>query len=151
MYIAIPFSILAVVAFTNALNLINGLDRLAGTISIIILSSLWVIGYQNNDHLLMGVTAIIVSTLLAFLVFYWNPARVFLGDSGYLTLGFVISILAKKALDYVNPIVILYLIAFPLFDMLIIMIRRKMYGRSIFYPDRNHGHHVLLGVFKGKV
>ena len=151
MSISIPFTIFAVVAFTNALNLIDGLDGLAGTISIIILSSLWFIGYQNNDLLLMGVTALIVPALLAFLVFNWNPAKIFMGDSGSLTLGFIISILSIKALDYVNPVVILYLVAFPLLDTLIIMTRRRMYGRSIFHPDRNHAHHVFLDVFNGKV
>lgn len=149
--VSIPFTVFAVVAFTNSLNLIDGLDGLAGTISIIILSSLWFIGYQNNDQLLMGAAALIVPALLAFLVFNWNPAKVFMGDSGSLTLGFVISILSIKALDYVNPIVILYLVAFPLFDTIIIMIRRKMYGRSIYHPDRNHAHHVFLNVFNGKV
>ena len=149
--ISIPFTIFAIVAFTNSLNLIDGVDGLAGTISIIILSSLWFIGYQNNDNFLMGVTVLIVPALLAFLVYNWNPAKVFMGDSGSLTLGFIISILSIKALDYVNPVVILYLVAFPLFDTLIIMIRRKMYGRSIFYPDRNHAHHVFLNVFNGKV
>jgi UDP-GlcNAc:undecaprenyl-phosphate GlcNAc-1-phosphate transferase len=149
--ISIPFTIFAVVAFTNALNLIDGLDGLVGTISIIILSSLWFIGYQNNDYLLMGVTALIIPALLAFLVFNWNPARVFMGDSGSLTLGFIISILSIKALDYASPAVILYLVTFPLFDTLIIMIRRRMYGRSIFHPDQNHAHHVFLNTFNGEV
>jgi len=138
MSVSIPFTIFSIVAFTNALNLIDGLDGLAGTISIIILSSFWFIGYQNNDYLLMGVAALIVPALLAFLIFNWNPARVFMGDSGSLTLGFIISILSIKALNYVSPVVILYLVAFPLFDTIIIMIRRKMYGYSIFRPDKNH-------------
>jgi len=151
MTVSIPFTIFAIVAFTNALNLIDGLDGLAGTISIIMLSSLWLIGYQNNDYLIMGITALIVPALLAFLVFNWNPARVFMGDSGSLTLGFIISILCIKALDYVNPAVVLYLVAFPLFDTIIIMTRRKMYGRSIFFPDKNHAHHVFLTFFNDKV
>ena len=149
--ISIPFTVFAVLAFTNALNLIDGLDGLAGSISIIILSSLWFIGYQNNDHFIIGVTSLIVPALLAFLVFNWNPAKVFMGDSGSLTLGFIISILSIKALDYVSPVVILYLVAVPVCDTIIIIIRRKTYGRSIFHPDNNHTHHVLLDVFKGKV
>jgi len=151
MSVSIPFTIFAVVAFTNALNLIDGLDGLAGTISIIILSSLWFIGYQNNDYLLMRITALIVPALFAFLLFNWNPAKVFMGDSGSLTLGFIISILSIKTLDYVSPTLVLYLVAFPLFDTVIIMIRRRMYGRSIFHPDKNHAHHVLLNVFNGNV
>ena len=150
-FLSIPFTIFAVVGLTNALNLIDGLDGLAGTISIIILSSLWFIGYQNNDTLLMGVPTLLVPALLAFLVFNWNPAKVFMGDSGSLTLGFVISILSIKALDYVNPVVVLYLLAFPLIDTIVIMSRRKKHGRSIFSPDRNHAHHVVLNLLDGNV
>ena len=151
LWLSLPITVFAVVGFTNALNLIDGLDGLAGSICIIILSSLWFIGYQNNDYLLMGVTSIIIPALLAFLVFNWNPAKAFMGDSGSLTLGFLISILGIRALDYVSPVVILYLVAFPLIDTLVIITKRKKYGQPIFSPDKNHAHHVFLNVFNGNV
>jgi UDP-GlcNAc:undecaprenyl-phosphate GlcNAc-1-phosphate transferase len=96
-WLSMPFTIVAVVGFTNALNLIDGLDGLAASISIVIFASLWFIGQQNNDPVLSLVSPIIISALLVFLVFNWNPAKVFMGDCGSLTLGFIISILAIKA------------------------------------------------------
>ncbi len=151
LWLSFPFTIIAVIGFTNALNLIDGLDGLAGIISIIIFGGLFFIGYQNGDSLLTETSAYIIPALLAFLFFNWNPAKVFMGDSGSLTLGFMIAILSIKALDYVNPVVLLYLLAFPLIDTLVIMTRRKKHGRSIFSPDRNHAHHILLSVFDGNV
>ena len=90
--------------------------------------------------------AFIVS-LLAFLVFNWHPASIFMGDSGSLTLGFVISILAVKSLAYLPTISILFITAIPLFDTLIVMIRRKLNGRSAFTADRCHIHHILRHFF----
>ena len=150
-WLAIPLTIFAVVGFTNALNLIDGLDGLAGTISIIILGSLWFIGYQNNDLFLMGLPTLIIPALLAFLIFNWSPARVFMGDSGSLTLGFIISVLSIKTLEYINPVVVLYLLAIPILDTIIIITRRKKYRQEIFSPDKNHIHHVLLNLFQGNI
>jgi UDP-GlcNAc:undecaprenyl-phosphate GlcNAc-1-phosphate transferase len=151
MWLSIPLTIFSVVGFTNSFNLIDGLDGLAGTLSIIILSSLWYIGYQNNDHLLMAVAILVIPALFAFLAYNWCPAKAFMGDSGSLTLGFIISILSIRALDYVSPIVILYLVAVPIIDTIVIVTRRKKYGRPIFSPDKNHAHHICLNLFKGNV
>lgn len=115
LWLSIPFTVIAVVGFTNALNLIDGLDGLAASISIVIFSSLWYIGYQYNDPLLLLISPIMIATLSAFLIFNWNPAKVFMGDSGSLTLGFIISTLSISALsNQVNPLVVLYLLALPI-------------------------------------
>jgi len=150
-WLAIPLTLFAVLGFTNALNLIDGVDGLAGTISIIILGSLWFIGYQNHDVFLMGLPTLIIPALLAFLIYNWHPAKVFMGDSGSLSLGFVISLLSIRALEYVSPVVILFLIAIPVIDTFVIISRRKIYRQPVFYPDKNHAHHVLLNYFKGNV
>lgn len=151
MWLFIPFTIFTVVGFTNSLNLIDGLDGLAGTISLILLGSLCFIGYQNNDILLVKVTTLVIPVLLAFLIFNWNPAKAFMGDSGSLTLGFLISILSIQALNYVNPIVILYLLALPIIDTLVVMARRIKTARPVFSPDKYHMHHILLNVLNGNV
>jgi len=146
-YIAFPFTIFAITGFTNSFNLIDGLDGLAATLSIIILSALWYLGYKNNDFLLAGIPILIIPAMLAFLYFNWNPAKAFMGDSGSLTLGFLIAILSIKALNYVSPLVILYVVALPVIDTIVIMIRRKKSRQSIFAPDKNHMHHVFLRMF----
>ncbi|MEE9326466.1 MAG: MraY family glycosyltransferase [Cocleimonas sp.] len=150
-YIAIPFTIFAVTSFTNSFNLIDGLDGLAGSLSIIILSALWYIGYSNNDFLLLGIPTLVIPAMLAFLYFNWNPAKAFMGDSGSLTLGFLIAILSIRALNYINPLLILYIVALPLIDTIVIVVRRKKMGQSIFTADKNHTHHVFLRMFNGNV
>jgi len=144
---ALPFTMFAVVGFTNALNLIDGLDGLAATISMIVLGSFFVVGYTNDDAFMMIISGAFISGLLGFLVFNWHPASIFMGDSGSLTLGFVISMLAIKALAYIPTVSILFLAAIPILDTLVVMIRRKINGRSMFSADRCHFHHILRHFF----
>ena len=146
-WFALPFTIFAVVGFTNALNLIDGLDGLAATVSIVILGTFFAVGYQNDDLFMMLVSGAFISALLAFLVFNWHPASIFMGDSGSLTLGFVISMLAIKSLEYLPTISILFIAAIPILDTLVVMIRRKLNGRSMFSADRCHIHHILRHFF----
>jgi UDP-GlcNAc:undecaprenyl-phosphate GlcNAc-1-phosphate transferase len=150
-WLTIPFTMFAVAGFTNALNLSDGLDGLAGSLSIIILSALGVIGYHHNDIFMVSLSASFITVLLAFLWFNWNPAKIFMGDSGSLTLGMVISVLSIKALTYVQSAIILFIAALPIMDTLIVMIRRKSQGKSIFSPDKTHLHHILLIFFNGNV
>ena len=150
-WFAIPFTMFAVAGFTNALNLSDGLDGLAGLLSIIILSTLCVIGYEHHDLFIVSTSLSFIAAITAFMWFNWNPAKIFMGDSGSLTLGFVISVLSIKALAYVNPISILFIAAIPILDTLIVMIRRKRNGLSIFSADKLHMHHILLHFFDGNV
>ena len=146
-WFALPFTLFAVVGFTNALNLIDGLDGLAATLSVVILGSFFAVGYQNDDLFMMSLSMAFIASLLAFLLFNWHPASIFMGDSGSLTLGFVISILAVKSLAYLPTVSILFITAIPIFDTLIVMIRRKLNGRSAFSADRCHIHHILRHFF----
>jgi len=146
-WLALPFTLFAVVGFTNALNLIDGLDGLSGTISIVILSAFYFVGYANDDMFMMVISAAFIVSLLAFLIYNWKPASIFMGDSGSLTLGFVISVLAIKSLAYLPAVSILFIAAIPILDTVIVMIRRKMKGRSMFSADRCHIHHILRHFF----
>ena len=146
-WFALPFTIFAVVGFTNALNLIDGLDGLAATVSIVILGSFFSVGYTNDDLFMMMIAGAFISALLGFLVFNWNPASIFMGDSGSLTLGFVISVLAIKSLSYIPTVSVLFIAAIPILDTLVVMVRRKINGRSMFSADRCHFHHILRHFF----
>lgn len=150
-WLAIPVTIFAITGFTNALNLIDGLDGLAGSLSVVILGGLWIIGYNHGDMLIEQVTSLMLAALFVFILFNWNPAKIFMGDSGSLTIGFLIAALSIKALAYVNPIVILYIAAIPIIDTVVVMARRISEGRSIIVPDKNHLHHILLNLFNGRV
>ncbi len=143
-FLVLPFTYFAVAGFTNALNLIDGIDGLAGGISLVILVTYLVIGIKFDDAFLVVVSAAFASALMIFMVFNWNPARIFMGDSGSLTLGFVIALLSIKALAYINPTIVLFVAAMPLLDTFSVMRRRKQRGQSIFKADKNHLHHILL-------
>jgi len=146
-WLALPFTLFAIVGFTNALNLVDGLDGLAGSISIIILSALFSIGYSSDDAFMMMLSGSFIAGLLAFMVYNWNPASIFMGDSGSLVLGFVIGLLVIKAATYIHPVTVLFLIAVPLMDTIIVMVRRKRQGKSMFQADKTHLHHVLFNFF----
>jgi UDP-GlcNAc:undecaprenyl-phosphate GlcNAc-1-phosphate transferase len=150
-YLALPFTIFAVVGFTNAINLTDGLDGLAGSISIVILSGLLYIGIIQKDELLICLSILLISPVAAFLVFNWYPAKVFMGDSGSLFLGFTIALLSIYALKYINPSSILFLAAIPLLDTLMVMKRRRQRKQSLFVADKNHLHHILLNFKKDKL
>ncbi len=140
-WMVLPFTVIAVVGYTNALNLIDGLDGLAGLISLIIFVSYFYIGYVHFDKFMMTVSFFMIASLLGFLIFNWNPAKVFMGDSGSLVLGFSIAAVSIKAIEYISVTSILFLTALPLIDTFTVMIRRLQRGISPFTADKNHMHH----------
>lgn len=150
-WFAIPFTMFAVAGFTNALNLSDGLDGLAGSLSVVILLTLCYIGYEHQDFFIVSIGLSFVAAIMAFMLFNWNPAKIFMGDSGSLTLGFVISLLSIKSLNYIDPTSILFIAAIPILDTLIVMVRRTRTGFSIFTPDKLHIHHIILRFFNGNV
>jgi len=145
-----PFTFFAIAGYTNALNLMDGLDGLAASISIVMLIAFMSIGLEHNDELLTTLSSFFIITLIPFLLFNWNPAKIFMGDSGSLTLGMVIVILSIKALEYITPTSVLFIIALPILDTFIVMTRRIQRGLSPFKADKNHMHHFLYNV-KGDV
>lgn len=145
-----PFTFFAIAGFTNALNLIDGLDGLAGTVSLIIMITFLAIGITYHDPMIISLSASFIAALGAFLLFNWNPANIFMGDSGSLTLGFVIAILSILSLHYTTPTSILFVIALPILDTFIVMTRRIQRGQSPFKADKNHIHHFLYNV-KGNI
>lgn len=149
-YLTFPLTIFLILGCTNTINLIDGLDGLAGSISIIILASILTIGVIHNDDLLITWSAILIAILSAFLILNWHPAKVFMGDSGSLLLGFVITLLSIKTLDYVNTMSMLFLVAVPILDTLIVFRRRIQRKQSPFSADKNHLHHILNNMKRSK-
>ncbi len=142
-YFAIAFTIFAITGFTNALNLIDGLDGLAASLSVALFTVFLWIGFNYNDDLMIILSSIFLCTTFAFVFFNWHPAKVFMGDSGSLTLGFVISILAVRATNYLEATAVLFIVVLPVLDTFIVMVRRKQRGLSLFSPDKTHIHHIL--------
>lgn len=146
-WIALPLSMFGVSGFTNALNLIDGIDGLSSSISLIILLFFAFLGFEYHDDIIVILSTFSIATLVGFLFWNWHPAKIFMGDSGSLTLGFIISIVAILSLKYVHPVAILYLATMPILDTLVVMIRRIRRNKSPFSPDKTHIHHIMVKFF----
>ena len=125
-FIAYLFLLFAVVGFINAMNLIDGLDGLSSGIAIVVLVAFTYLGIKYNDYFLINISLILIFSLLGFLFFNWYPSKIFMGDTGSLTLGFVIVVLSIHSINqnYVSAVSILLLTAVPILDTLIVMTRR---------------------------
>jgi UDP-GlcNAc:undecaprenyl-phosphate GlcNAc-1-phosphate transferase len=147
---ALPITILWVVGITNAMNLIDGLDGLAAGVSFFAALTGFVVAVINGSALVALVLAPLMGVLLAFLVFNFNPARIFMGDSGSYFLGYVLATTSlagavqQKASTAVSLLVPMIALGLPIFDTLFSMVRRYLARRPIFAPDRGHVHHRLL-------
>ena len=146
-WIALPFSMLAIAGFTNALNLIDGIDGLSSSISLIILLFFAFVGFEYHSDLLVIISTFSIAAIIGFLFLNWHPAKIFMGDSGSLSIGFIISVLAVISLEYIHPISILYLTAIPILDTLVVMVRRIRRKQSPFKPDKTHIHHIMVKFF----
>jgi len=101
------------------------------------------IGFVHHDQLLIILSSTFIVTIVAFLLFNWHPAKIFMGDSGSLTLGLAISILSIESLQYMTPSAVLFVIALPLIDTFVVMRRRIQRHQSPFKADKNHIHHFM--------
>ena len=147
-YFSYPITILFILGCINCLNLIDGLDGLAGGISSIFFLTIGIIAYfQGRIGLSVVLTFIMFGSTLGFLVHNFNPAKIFMGDSGSMFLGFIISVitlLGFKTIITSSLIIPLCILVVPILDTFCAIIRRKLKGESIGTPDKSHFHHQLL-------
>jgi UDP-GlcNAc:undecaprenyl-phosphate GlcNAc-1-phosphate transferase len=140
-------SVLWIVGVTNAMNLIDGLDGLATGVGAIIGATLTLILIQAGQPFGICLGAALLGGLLGFLPFNFPPARIFLGDTGSLFIGYTLALLALEGYRQVTVItfvVPLLALAVPILDTLLSILRRARTGRSPFRADRLHMHHRLL-------
>ena len=141
-----------IVIVTNSINLIDGLDGLCSGVSAIIAITLTWIAWQGGHLPGMVIGTALVGALLGFLPFNFPPARIFLGDTGTLFVGYVLAILALEGYQRVTVItfiVPLFALAVPLLDTGLSILRRIRSGKAIMQPDRQHIHHRLLSEYQG--
>ena len=145
---AYPITIAFMLGCINCLNLIDGLDGLAAGISSIFFLTIGIIAcFQGRIGLSVVLTFIMLGSTLGFLVHNFNPAKIFMGDSGSMFLGFIISIitlLGFKTIITSSIIIPLCILIVPILDTICAIIRRKLKGESIGTPDKSHFHHQLL-------
>ena len=150
-WFSILFSIVVVIFIINSFNLTDGLDTLATSLGIFILSSFAIILYQNSYLFDCLLACVGVSSLLAFWFYNRPPAKIFMGDSGSLVIGFLIAYCAINicnlpidAKGTINHVFVLCILAYPSVDTLRVFVVRILAGKSPFAADRNHIHHLLV-------
>jgi UDP-GlcNAc:undecaprenyl-phosphate GlcNAc-1-phosphate transferase len=145
-----PVTLIWIVGITNAVNLSDGLDGLAAGISAITCGVLAILAVHSGDIVMAVVMLALLGSLTGFLFFNFDPARVFMGDSGSLFLGFMIAsasvLCATKTETIVGLALPILALGIPIFDTLFAMLRRFLERRSLFAPDRSHFHHRLLAL-----
>ncbi len=133
---------------TNALNLIDGLDGLCGGIAFWAALAFFAVGFSHGNALLAFTVLPLAGALLGFLAFNFNPATVFLGDSGALTIGFLLGcygiIWSDHRLSAPGLAIPLLALSVPMVDLGLAIVRRRLKGQPIFSADRGHIHHRLL-------
>lgn len=145
---SLPLTVLWLVACTNAFNLIDGVDGLAAGIGLFATFTILAAALFGHLSPLALAVAPLLGALLAFLRYNFNPASIFLGDSGSLTIGFMLgcfgAIWSQKSATLLGMAAPLMALAVPLLDTAIAVLRRFIRHQPIFSPDRNHLHHRLL-------
>lgn len=147
-FLAIPITILWIVAITNAINLIDGLDGLAAGIAAIAFLTISGLAVSMGNIPIALISFMMLGSTLGFLIFNFYPAKIFMGDTGSLFLGYMISVIAVTGLfknvalfSLLVPIIIL---AIPILDTLFAIIRRIIHKKPISAPDKSHLHHCIL-------
>lgn len=144
----IPITILWIVGLTNAINLIDGLDGLACGISAISSMSLFFVVLLAGDTVSALSLAILTAACIGFFPYNRNPARIFMGDTGALFLGYTLAVLSVGGVFKLHTVISflapMSVFALPLLDTTIAIFRRLLSGRSPFSPDRGHLHHKLV-------
>lgn len=145
--LSIPVTIIWIIGITNAINLIDGLDGLAAGVSTIALISLAIMAMLMANPFVVATAAILAASSLGFLFFNFHPAKIFMGDTGSLFLGYMISVLALlgfKNVAVISLIIPIIILGVPISDTFFAIVRRIRMKQKISAPDKSHLHHCLL-------
>ena len=146
--LSIPVSVIWIVAITNAVNLIDGLDGLACGVSTISSMTLLVISLVVSDAPAAILMAALAGSCIGFLPYNLNPAKIFMGDTGSTFLGYVLAVVSIQGLfkfyTIISFAVPFLMLGLPIFDTCFAFIRRIAHGQSPMHADRSHVHHRLI-------
>ena len=147
-WLAYPVTIIWIVAITNAVNLIDGLDGLACGVSTISSLTMLVISLAVADGPVAVIMAALAGGCIGFLPYNLNPAKIFMGDTGSTFLGFILAVMSIQGLfkfyTIISFAVPFLMLGLPIFDTCFAFIRRIAHGQSPMHPDRSHVHHRLI-------
>ena len=148
--LSVPFTLLFIMTLVNAFNLTDGIDGLAGGLALLSLVAMAIVGVHTD---VFALVLLLIAVVLAFLLFnfpfrFVQPVRTFMGDAGSTFLGLAIAAigiwLSQGSNPRLSPVVGLWLVSVPVFDLFSTIIRRLVEGKSPFAPDHGHLHHVLI-------
>ena len=146
-YFSIPLTILWIVGITNAINLIDGLDGLAAGVSSIALVTIGFMALIMGNFYVVAIASVLLASTLGFLFYNFHPAKIFMGDTGALFLGFIIAVLSLlgfKNVTVISLIVPVIILGVPISDTFFAIIRRFVNKKPLSAPDKSHLHHCLL-------
>jgi UDP-GlcNAc:undecaprenyl-phosphate GlcNAc-1-phosphate transferase len=157
-YIAIPLTVFWIVGITNALNILDNMDGLSCGVSFVASICIFMYAIQNSLHLVALFSSILSGATLGFLIFNFNPAKIFMGDCGSLFLGFLLSIVTilgtwQEATNLLFVIAVpLFILVIPIFDTTLVTFYRKKHGQFISQGGKDHSSHrlVFLGLSERK-
>ncbi|WP_342378871.1 undecaprenyl/decaprenyl-phosphate alpha-N-acetylglucosaminyl 1-phosphate transferase [Myxococcus stipitatus] len=146
--LGLPFTVFWMVGVVNALNLIDGLDGLAGGVAFFGVGTNFILALARGDILLCLLMAALAGAILGFLVFNFNPASIFMGDTGSMFLGFVLAAVSIKTSTKSGTAVAMFVpvmaLGLPIMDTLLAVVRRSLLGRPLFSADKEHIHHRIM-------
>ena len=150
-FLSIPATIIFIVAIINCINLIDGLDGLSSGISSIYFLTIGIICIMTNSYnsLQCFLTFIMRGSTLGYLWHNFPPAKIFMGDTGSMFLGYIIAVIALlgfKNVTFTSVIVPIFLLAIPIIDTICAIIRRKLKKESIAKADKQHFHHQIMNM-----
>jgi UDP-N-acetylmuramyl pentapeptide phosphotransferase/UDP-N-acetylglucosamine-1-phosphate transferase len=157
-WVSVILSLFVYIVIVNAINLIDGVDGLAAGVGLIASMAFAYWFYRTGDQPLALLAMGLGGALLGFLIYNFQPAKIFMGDSGSLIIGIVMFVLAVKLIEFPvkrmlvvmsavpKPVLAMAILAYPLIDTLRVFILRLLRGRSPFSADKNHIHHKLLAI-----
>jgi UDP-GlcNAc:undecaprenyl-phosphate GlcNAc-1-phosphate transferase len=144
----LPLTMLWIVGVTNAMNLIDGLDGLAGGVALVAVVTTFLVSLQRGHPLMTLFSAALAGSIVGFLFYNFNPASIFMGDTGSMFLGFVLATTAmqtnQKSSTAVAVLIPAIALGLPIMDTLLAIGRRAFRGRPLFQPDKEHIHHKLM-------
>ncbi len=147
-WLGVGLTVLALLGVTNAVNLSDGLDGLAGGLCVLTFGAVAYFAYLANERTITLIAVAVLGGLLGFLRFNTYPARVFMGDGGSQFLGFSAGVLAilliRSEGAWSSPVLAIFILGLPIVDTIGVMAQRLAERRSPFLPDKNHIHHKLL-------
>lgn len=145
--LSVPLTMIWIIGITNAINLIDGLDGLAGGVSTIALLTIAGMAASMGNTYVMVVALIAAVSTIGFLFYNFYPAKIFMGDTGALFLGYliaVLSLLGFKGITFISLIIPIIILGVPISDTFFAIVRRLVNKQPLSAPDKSHVHHCLL-------